>query len=84
MNASLELLSCKKIPCQLIMTIKIMYNRTGIKKEFKLEYMRQSSIPAIKVSGIPIFKGQCHPLTSVNALMKNMCPIKKEISPTVK
>ena len=66
------------------MTIKIMYNRTGIKKEFKLEYMRQSSIPAIKISGIPIFKGQCHQLTSVNALMKNICPIKKEISPTVK
>jgi hypothetical protein len=66
------------------MTIKIMYKRTGIKKEFKLGYVRQSSNPAIKVSGIPIFKGQCHPLTTVNALMKNMCPIKKEINPIVK
>ena len=46
--------------------------------------MRQSSIPAIKVSGIPIFRGQCHPLTTVNDLIKNMCPTKKEISPTSK
>ena len=66
------------------MTITIIYKRTGVKKEFKLEWIIQSSIPAIKVIGIQIFRGQCHPLTTVNALMKNMCPIKKEVSPIVK
>ena len=66
------------------MTITTIYKRTGVNKEFKLEWIIQSSIPPIKVIGIQIFRGQCHTLKTVNALMKNMCPIKKEVSPIVK
>ena len=46
--------------------------------------MRQTSIPAINVSGSSIFRGHCHQLITVNTLMKNICPIKKEVNPIVK